>query len=109
LELIEQSFHWAKLTFGQLRIFLKSDRWCSRLQIKYRTIAAYKTKPKLAEHNTQGERNKVYRIREDHAFVLVARVVAGFVFEAGFALVFEAGALVAALVALTTAALAAGF
>jgi len=67
------------------------------------------TKPKLAEHNTQGERNKVYGISEGHAFALVTRVVAGFVFKAGFVFVFEAGALVAALAALTTAALATGF
>ena len=87
----------------------KHDRSCSRLQIKYSTIAAYRTKPKLAEHNTQSEQNKVYGIREDHAFVLVARVVAGFVFETGFVFVFEAGALVTTLAALTTAALAAGF
>jgi len=39
-----------------------------------------------------------------HAFVLAARVVAAFVFEMGFVLVFEAG-----LAALTAAALAAGF
>jgi len=41
--------------------------------------------------------------------VLVARVAAGFVFEAGFAFVFDAEALTTPLVALTTAALAAGF
>ena len=48
-------------------------------------------------------------ISEGHALVLVARVVVGFVFEAGFVFVFEAGDLVAALAALTAAALAAGY
>lgn len=61
------------------------------------------------EHNTWNEQKKVYVISQGHAFALVARVVAGFVFEAGFAFVFEVGALVAALVALTAAALAAGY
>jgi len=76
---------------------------------KIQRSGSVQTKPKLAEHNTQGERNKVYVISEGHAFVLDARVVAGFDFEAGFAFVFEEGALVTALVALTAAALAAGF
>jgi len=48
-------------------------------------------------------------ISGSHAFVLVARVVIDFVFEAGFAFVFEAGALETALMAFTAAALAAGF
>jgi len=48
-------------------------------------------------------------ISEGHALVLVARVVVGFVFEAGFVFVFEARDLVAALAALTAAALAAGY
>ena len=76
---------------------------------KIQDHGSVQTKPKLAEHNTQDEQKNVYAVSEGHAFVLVARVVAGFVFEAGFAFVFEAGALVAALVALTAEALAAGF
>jgi len=61
------------------------------------------------EHNTQYERKKVYVTSESHAFVLVARAVTGFVFEAGFAFVFEAETLTTALVALVAAALTAGF
>jgi len=67
------------------------------------------TKPKLAKHNTRDKQKTVYAIGEGYAFPLVARVVVGLVFEAGFAFVFEAGALVAALAALVAAALAAGF
>jgi len=61
------------------------------------------------EHNTRDERKRVYAVGEGYAFVLVARVVAGLVFEAGFAFVLEAGDLVAALTAFTAAALAAGY
>jgi len=61
------------------------------------------------EHNTRDEQSKVYGIGEGHAFALVARVVVDFVLEAGFVFVFDPGALVAALMALTAAAFAAGF
>jgi len=67
------------------------------------------TKPKLAKHNTRDKQKRVYAIGEGYAFPLVARVVVGFVLEVGFVFVFDAGALVAPLVALTAAALAAGF
>ena len=63
----------------------------------------------LAKHNTRDKQKKVYAISQGHAFVLVARVVVGFVFEAGFFFVFEAGALVVALAALIAVALAAGY
>lgn len=61
------------------------------------------------EHNTRDEQSKVYGIGEGHAFALVARVVVDFVLEAGFVFVFDPGALVAALMALTAAAFAAGY
>lgn len=67
------------------------------------------TKPKLAKHNTRDKQKTVYAIGEGYAFPLVARVVVGFVFEAGFVLVFDAGALAVALVALAAAALATGY
>jgi len=63
------------------------------------------TKPKLAKHNTRDKQETVCAIGEGYAFPLVARVVAVFVFEAGFGFVFETGA----LAALAAAALAAGF
>lgn len=77
---------------------------------KIQHYMSVQTRPKIAEHNTRGEQNKVYAISEGYyAFALVVRVVAGFAFEAGFVFAFEAGALVAALVALMAAALAAGY
>lgn len=59
------------------------------------------------QNNTRDEENNVYASK-GHAFALVARVVAGFVLEAGFVFVFDPGALVAVLTALSAAALAAG-
>jgi hypothetical protein len=72
----------------------------------YRSV---QKKPRLTEHNIRDEQKKVYEISQGYAFALVARAVTGFDFEAGFAFVFEAGALAVALVALTAAVLAAGY
>lgn len=76
---------------------------------KIQNYGSVQTKPKLTEYNTRSQQKKVYAISEGYAFVLVARVVVDFAFEAGFVFVFEAGALFVALIALTAAALAAGY
>jgi len=82
---------------------MASNKDVANVTDKIQHYASVQTKPKLVEHNNRDEQKKVYAINEGHALVLVTRVVVGFV------LVFEAGALVVALAALTAAALAAGF